>query len=96
MTCGKAPKPGQNLFGCDNHGTMTLREIGGVSPTISKGTLLNSHFPFTRVVFAVVRGPGVPKALRPFFGGKGWLLSNEAAADDICAYGFAPIGKRKC
>ena len=94
--CGAAPRHGQNLFGCDDHGTMVLHKIAGVSPTINKGAQLNPKFPFTRLVFVVVRGPGVPKALRALFGSKGWLLTNKTAAADICAYGFATLGKRGC
>ena len=50
--------PGKNLFGCDTHGTMVLKEINGVAPTTGSGanTVINSAFPstFQRTVFEVV------------------------------------------
>jgi ABC-type phosphate transport system substrate-binding protein len=50
--------PGKNLFGCDTHGTMALKEISGVAPTTGSGanTVINSSFPatFQRTVFEVV------------------------------------------
>jgi hypothetical protein len=64
---------------------------------------LNSKFTalFTRFVFVVVRTNaakpgGVPGYLQHLFGPKGWLLTNKAAAGDICAYGFGPLPPRKC
>ena len=49
---------GKNLFGCDTHGTMALKEISGVAPTTGSGatTVINSAFPatFQRTVFEVV------------------------------------------
>ena len=49
--------PGKNLFGCDTHGTMALKEINGVAPTTGTGanTVINSAFPatFQRIVFEV-------------------------------------------
>jgi ABC-type phosphate transport system substrate-binding protein len=50
--------PGKNLFGCDTHGTMALKEINGVAPTTGTGanTVINGSFPatFQRTVFEVV------------------------------------------
>jgi ABC-type phosphate transport system substrate-binding protein len=50
--------PGKNLFGCDTHGTMVLRQINGIAPTTGTGasTVINSAFPstFQRIVFEVV------------------------------------------
>lgn len=50
--------PGKNLFGCDTHGTMALKEINGVAPTTGTGasTVINGSFPatFQRIVFEVV------------------------------------------
>jgi ABC-type phosphate transport system substrate-binding protein len=50
--------PGKNLFGCDTHGTMALKEISGVAPTTGSGanTVINSAFPatFQRIVYEVV------------------------------------------
>jgi ABC-type phosphate transport system substrate-binding protein len=94
--CGAVRKPGQNLFGCDDHGSFVLHKIAGVSPTVSRGRLLNPKFPFTRLVFVVVRGPGVPAYEKALFGLHGWVLTNKTAAKDICAYGFATLGKRGC
>ena len=94
--CGVKPTGTQNAFGCDDHGSMVLRRIAGVSPTVSHGKLLNPKFPFTRLVFVVVRGPGVPHYLGALFGPHGWVLTNKHAAADICAYGFATLGTRGC
>jgi ABC-type phosphate transport system substrate-binding protein len=56
IACNHAP--GKNLFGCDTHGTMVLKEINGVAPTTGSGgsTVINSAFPatFQRTVFEVV------------------------------------------
>jgi ABC-type phosphate transport system substrate-binding protein len=50
--------PGNNLFGCNTHGTMVLKQISGVAPTTGtgKGTVINPSFPatFQRTVFEVV------------------------------------------
>jgi ABC-type phosphate transport system substrate-binding protein len=52
------PAAGKNLFGCNTHGTMVLKQINGVAPTTGKGTgtLINSAFPatFQRTVYEVV------------------------------------------
>jgi len=52
------PTAHQNLFGCNTHGTMVLKQINGVAPTTGKGlaTVINSSFPatFQRTVFEVV------------------------------------------
>ncbi len=52
------PTAHQNLFGCNTHGTMVLKQISGVAPTTGKGlgTVINSAFPatFQRTVFEVV------------------------------------------
>jgi ABC-type phosphate transport system substrate-binding protein len=99
------PKKGQNLFGCDVHGKMQLRDINKTSPTVivKKRTQLNPKFTklFSRFVFVVVRTktghPGnVPGYLQGLFGPTGWLLTNKAAAGDICNYGFGPLPPRKC
>jgi ABC-type phosphate transport system substrate-binding protein len=49
--------PGKNLFGCDTHGTMVLKQINGVAPTTGSGakTVINPSFPatFQRIVFEV-------------------------------------------
>src|SRR5258708_4336226 len=50
--------PGKNLFGCDTHGTMALKQINGIAPTTGTGanTVINSSFPatFQRTVYEVV------------------------------------------
>ena len=52
------PAAGKNLFGCNTHGTMVLKQINGVAPTTGTGTgtVINSSFPatFQRTVFEVV------------------------------------------
>jgi ABC-type phosphate transport system substrate-binding protein len=53
-----APSGTQDLFGCNTHGTMVLKQINGVAPTTGSGgsTVINSAFPstFQRTVFEVV------------------------------------------
>ena len=41
--------PGNNLFGCNTHGTMALKQINGIAPTTGTGanTVINSSFPAT-------------------------------------------------
>ena len=52
------PVAGKNLFGCNTHGTMVLKQINGVAPTTGTGTgtVINGSFPatFQRTVFEVV------------------------------------------
>ena len=52
------PVAGKNLFGCNTHGTMVLKQINGVAPTTGtgSGTVINASFPatFQRTVFEVV------------------------------------------
>jgi ABC-type phosphate transport system substrate-binding protein len=56
ITCTHTP--GNNLFGCNTHGTMALKQISGIAPTTGSGknTVINSAFPatFQRIVFEVV------------------------------------------
>jgi len=53
-----APSGTKNLFGCNTHGTMVLKQIEGVAPTtgLGAGTVINANFPatFQRTVFEVV------------------------------------------
>jgi len=53
-----APSGTQDLFGCNTHGTLVLKQINGVAPTTGTGgnTVINSAFPatFQRTVFEVV------------------------------------------
>jgi len=69
--------PGKNLFGCDTHGTMVLKQINGVAPTTGSGanTVINAAFPatFQRIVFEVTPyDPGtsdhIPGATSPVGG----------------------------
>src|SRR6266705_1293806 len=71
------PSGTQNLFGCNNHGTMVLKKINGIAPTTGtgQGTVINSAFPatFQRTVFEVVPwDPGtsdhIPGATSPVGG----------------------------
>jgi ABC-type phosphate transport system substrate-binding protein len=100
VTCTPNTKKHQNLFGCDIHGQMQLRDINKTSPTVivKKVTELNSKFTpaFVRQVFVVVRlakgkPGGVPAYLQGLFGPKGWLFTSKAAHADILAYGFLPL-----
>lgn len=56
ITCTHTP--GNNLFGCDTHGTMVLKKINGTAPTTGTGknTKINPNFTatFQRTVFEVV------------------------------------------
>lgn len=96
---GVACKPGkgQNLFGCDTHGSMVLKEISKFSPTkgTGKNTKINSGFPaqFVRTLFEVVpfstsRADHIPAYLEPFFGHKGYVCANSTAKADLLDYGF--------
>jgi ABC-type phosphate transport system substrate-binding protein len=75
------PKATQNQFGCDEHGVLGLREIGGSKPVLPwpapRGSCqqcqINPKFApsFQRVVYLVVRGAAtadhIPAYLEPFF-----------------------------
>ena len=56
VTC--KPTKLQNLFGCNTHGTLVLKQINGVAPTTGSGTgtMINSAFPssFQHALFEVV------------------------------------------
>ena len=56
VVCG--PTKAQNLFGCNTHGTMVLKQINGVAPTTGSGTstVINSAFPavFQHSLFELV------------------------------------------
>jgi|SRR5215469_2538751 len=100
VTC--TPKSGQNLFGCNTHGNMVLRNIDGTVPTTGTGTktVINSSFSpsFIRTVFEVVRFSSstanhIPSNLEKFFASstntvKGWVCTNSTAKTDIRNYGF--------
>jgi hypothetical protein len=100
--CGKRPRPGQNAFGCDDHGTLKLNRINGTSPTRGTGAreTINPLFSptFLRFVYDVVRyststRDHIPAYLEPFFGSagakvKGWFCTARAARTAITDYGF--------
>jgi ABC-type phosphate transport system substrate-binding protein len=92
------PTSGQNLFGCNIHGTMVLDSINGTAPTTGTGkaTVINSGFTatFTRLLFEVVPNPltppnfGIPSNLAPLFGPTGFTCSSTTAKTDLKNYGF--------
>ena len=96
------PAAGQNMFGCDVHGTMKLNSINGTKPTVGSGlkTAINSKYTpaFMRIVFEVVRydattADHIPAYLEPLFASstakvKGWVCTNKKAAADLHNYGF--------
>ena len=92
-----APKSGQNLYGCNTHGTMVLEKINGTAPTTGSGATqkINSGFSsaFIRTLFEVVpfstsTTDHIPSYLEPFFGHKGWVCANGTAKTDLLDYGF--------
>lgn len=98
-TSGKvcAPKTGQNLYGCNTHGTMVLQKINGKAPTTGSGTSqkINTGFvpAFIRTLFEVVKySTGttnhIPSYLGSFFGHTGWVCANSTARTDLLNYGF--------
>src|SRR5215813_701434 len=95
------PTATQNKFGCDEHGSMVLRNINGTKPTTGSGakTVINSHFSpnFIRTVFVVVRwaktADNIPAYLDKFFASSkrhGWVCSDKTAHQDLINYGFLP------
>ena len=101
---GKECKPasGQNLFGCDERGTLKLNSVNGTKPTAgtAPNVTINSKFsaPFFNPIYDVVRfssstADNIPAYLEPFFAAsgakvKGWACSNATATADIKHYGF--------
>jgi ABC-type phosphate transport system substrate-binding protein len=100
--CGRKPRPGQNQFGCDEHGTLKLNKINGTSPTRGTGAIqtINPLFSptFLHFVYDVVRYSAstpdhIPAYLEPFLASararvKGWFCTARAARTDITDYGF--------
>jgi ABC-type phosphate transport system substrate-binding protein len=91
------PRAGQNLFGCDTHGTYVLHSINRNPPTVGTGrnTKINPGFvkAFTRTLFEVVRfatntRDHIPAYLEPFFGAHGYVCSAAQARADLLNYGF--------
>ena len=88
------PTGGQNVFGCNTHGTMVLNSINGTAPTTGTGgqTVINSAFTatFSRLLYAVVNAPQgtVPKGLAKYFGPKGFICTSTKAKNHLKKYGF--------
>jgi ABC-type phosphate transport system substrate-binding protein len=91
------PHSGQNLFGCDNRGSLILRDINGTAPTVGsgKGTVINTAFSaaFVRTLYEVVRfapatADHIPAYLEPLFSASGWLCTSPVAKQDLLNYGF--------
>jgi ABC-type phosphate transport system substrate-binding protein len=91
------PHGGQNEFGCDNRGSLLLRDINGTAPTTGSGssTVINSGFTsaFVRTLFEVVRfsaatADHIPAYLEPLFGANGWVCTSPVAKQDLVNYGF--------
>jgi ABC-type phosphate transport system substrate-binding protein len=96
--CGAKPAKGQDQFGCDVTGYLTLDKINNVAPTTSaKVPAINPKFPsgFFRTLYNIVRWTGETKdhiyaRLEPFFGAKGFLCTSTIAKTAIVNYGFIP------
>jgi ABC-type phosphate transport system substrate-binding protein len=98
------PASGQNLFGCDTHGTMVINKVNGTTPSVpfpltntSKNPVINKKFTatFQRLLFEVVpfstaKGSvnHITSNLASFFGPKGYVCTNKAAIKDLTNYGF--------
>jgi ABC-type phosphate transport system substrate-binding protein len=88
----KAPAKGQNQFGCNTTGYLTVGKIGGTQPIVANK--INPSFPasYWRTVYNVLRySKGTPfnmaKTVAPFFSRTGYLCSAKAVPV-IQAYGF--------
>jgi ABC-type phosphate transport system substrate-binding protein len=98
--CGKAPKKGQNEFGCNTTGVLVPMPILGVQPLSSgKVPTINPKFPsnFWRTVYNVVNyTAGTPNhmttSLNAIFGRTGYMCTNAAAKTQIRDYGFVTTG----
>jgi ABC-type phosphate transport system substrate-binding protein len=101
------PAKGQNLFGCDEHGTLKVNSVNGIKPTAgtAPNVTINSTFgssPFGNPIYDVVRfssstPDNIPANLEPFFASatakvKGWACSSKTATADIKHYGDLPVG----
>jgi ABC-type phosphate transport system substrate-binding protein len=91
------PGGGQDAFGCDNKGSLVLRDINGTAPTTGSGrnTVINPGFTttFQRTLYDVVRysastGDHIPSYLEPLFGAGGWICTSSTAKADLVDYGF--------
>jgi hypothetical protein len=99
------PAKGQNLFGCDTHGTLVLHSINRIQPTVGGGTKtrINPKFPaaFIQAMYEVVpfsNAKGnvnhIPPSLAKIFGPFGFVCHNRLAASATLNYGFSP--NKKC
>jgi hypothetical protein len=102
VTC--KPRTGQNLYGCDTHGTMVLHMINKTNPTVpfplpaacgKACPLPNSRFStaFVRTLYVVVRRTigtpnDIPAYLLPIFGPNGYVCQNPIAKNDFHRYGL--------
>ena len=100
------PAKGQNLFGCDEHGTLKLNSVNGTKPTAgtAPNVTINTKFSsaFFNPIYDVVRfssstPDNIPSNLEPFFAAatakvKGWACSNKTAIADIKHYGDLTAG----
>jgi ABC-type phosphate transport system substrate-binding protein len=96
--CGAKPKAGQNMFGCNTTGVLTLGKISGVAPIA--GHKINLNFPsaFFRTVYNIVRWTAktpdhIYQRLGAFFSSKalhGYMCSSPTATTAIQNYGFIP------
>jgi ABC-type phosphate transport system substrate-binding protein len=91
------PHSGQNLFGCNTHGSMVLHNLNGTSPL--SGKTINNKFSatFVRHLFEVVRydaatADHIPPSMEPVFGAKGWVCQSPVAKQDLLNYGFILLG----
>jgi ABC-type phosphate transport system substrate-binding protein len=97
------PTSGQNLFGCNLHGTMNINGVTNTSnvvtpPTVGTGksSTINPNFDptLTRLLFEVVNNPtpgsgfGIPANLAPVFGPTGFTCTSSTAKTDLKNYGF--------
>jgi|HubBroStandDraft_1064217.scaffolds.fasta_scaffold02325_2 ABC-type phosphate transport system substrate-binding protein len=90
---------GTNLFGCDMHGTMVLRDINGTAPYRRMGHSYSINPGFSRdfieIAYVVVRWTkdtpsNIPRYLEPLFGANGWVCKSSTAHTDMTDYGFLP------
>jgi ABC-type phosphate transport system substrate-binding protein len=91
------PHGSQNTFGCDNRGSLVLRDINGTAPTVGSGTstAINTAFSsaFVRTLYEVVRysaatADHIPAYLEPLFSASGWVCTSPTAKQDLVNYGF--------
>jgi len=101
------PIAGQNLFGCDTHGTMVLNEINGQRPDDPVPARQHHEEPryqsrlYRDVPADHFRGGGFrpghhPAYLKPYFGPSGWTCTNATAKKDLQHYGFLVLPATLC